>query len=436
MNRRRSIAWGALALIVVAVIAMLAFARRTSLTAADGRIPVAQVQRGDLDLKVYATGELRASHSMALTAPQIGGGALQITRLLHTGASVKKGDIVFEFDPSEQNYKLEQNRSELMQAEEEITKALADAEVQAAQDKVELLKARFDVRRAELEVQKNELVSAIEARKNELALEQAKGVLAKLEQDLKSHTASGQATILLAREKRNKAKLAMDQARTNIDNMRVSAPMAGLVAIDRNSDAMEGFGGPGMAVPDFRAGDQVQPGTSIAQVIDSKEMELTAKIGERDRSNIKIGQSAEVTFNALPGQVFRATVKTVGGAAQKEFFAWDPASKFDVFLQLPNPDTRLRPGMTSRIVILGDQRKDVLSVPRQGLFTKDGKRVVYVQNGKDFEPREVRIKSESESRAVIEGLNPGTKVALVDPTAPRKEGNPGSAAQDAGGGAN
>lgn len=435
MNHRRSITWGALALIVFAVIGMMAFARRTSLTATDSKIPVAQVQRGDLDLKVFATGELRASHSMVLTAPAIGGGALQITRLLHTGTPVKKGDIVFEFDPSEQNYKLEQNRSELMQAEEEITKAMADAEVQAAQDKVALLKARFDVRRAELDVQKNELVSAIESRKNELALEQAKGVLAKLEQDLKSHTASGHATILLAREKRNKAKLAMDLARTNIDNMRVPAPMEGLVAIERNSDAMGGMGWPGMSVPDFRAGDQVQPGTAIAQVIDAREMELTAKIGERDRGNVKIGQSAEVTFDALPGQIFRATVKTVGDMSQREFFAWDTGGKFDVSIQLPNPDSRLRPGLTARIVILGDQRKDVLSVPRQGLFMRDGKRVAYVEDGKDFQPREIKIQNESESRAVIEGLNAGAKVALVDPTAPRKEDHPGSAAQDAGGGA-
>ena len=62
-----------------------------------------------------------------LTAPPIGGGALQITRLLHTGTPVRKGDIVFEFDPSEQHYKLEQSRSELLQAEQEITKAKADA---------------------------------------------------------------------------------------------------------------------------------------------------------------------------------------------------------------------------------------------------------------------------------------------------------------------
>ena len=80
-------------------------------------------------------GELRADHSMMLPAPAIGGGALQITRLLHTGSLVKKGDIIIEFDPSEQHYKLDQNRSELLQAEEQITKAKADAAVQAAQTK-------------------------------------------------------------------------------------------------------------------------------------------------------------------------------------------------------------------------------------------------------------------------------------------------------------
>ena len=121
---------------------------------------------------------------------------------------------------------------------------------------------------------------------------------------------------------------------------------------------------------------------------------------------------------------------------RKNFSAPDPDSKFDVFLQLPNPDSRLRPGLTAHIVVLGEQRKDVLSVPRQGLFMRDGKRVAYVQNGKDFEAREIRIQCESESRAVIEGLNAGAKVALVDPTAPRNEGNPGGAARAAGGGAN
>ena len=150
----------------------------------------------------------------------------------------------------------------------------------AAQDKVALLKARFDVRRAELDVQKNELVSSIDARKNDLALEQAKRVLAELEQDVKSRSVSNQATILLAEEKRNKAKLAMDQAQGNIDKMRVTAPMDGLVALEKNEGAMGGFCCfPGQTFPEYREGDQVQPGRTVGQVVDPKEMELSAKSG-------------------------------------------------------------------------------------------------------------------------------------------------------------
>jgi HlyD family secretion protein len=434
MKRRRIILWLSSMVVLVAAIAALAAARRTSLPAADGEIPLGQVKRGDLDLKVVATGELRANHTMMLTAPPVGGGALQITRLSHTGVPVKKGDIVIEFDPSEQHYKLEQNRSELLQAEQEITKAQADAAVLAAQDKVALLKARFDVRRAELDVQKNELVSAIDGKKNQLALEQAKRVLAELEQDIQSHTASGQSTIYLAQEKRNKAKLAMDQAQQNIDKMRVPAAMDGLVSIQKNRDASGGFFFDGMTLPDYREGDQVQPGSAIAEVIDSREMEITAKINEHDRSNIKAGQPVEVEFNALPGEIFHGTVKTVGGMSRRQFWEENEGGKFDVAIQLPNINSRLRPGLTAQVVIRGDAKKNVLYAPRQALFLKDGKRVVYVKSGNGFEQHEVKIQNEGESRAAIEGLQEGNSVALVDPTAPRKAGRAGAPAPALGGG--
>ena len=178
MRSRKAITWSVVAVVLCAVVGVVAAARRVSPSTAGTDVPTVLVKRGDLDMKVFITGELKASHSEMLAAPPIGGGALQITHLLHTGSAVKKGDLVVEFDPSEQHYKFEQSRSELLQAEQEITKAKADAAVSAAQDKVALLKARFDVRRAELDVQKNELVSTIDARKNQLALEGAQRVLA------------------------------------------------------------------------------------------------------------------------------------------------------------------------------------------------------------------------------------------------------------------
>src|SRR5882724_4625787 len=103
-------------LLVLGFLAMGAAVRWSSQTSEESTIPVIRVKRGDLKPRIYGIGELRATRSTMLGAPQIGGGALQITHLLHTGARVKKDDIVIEFDPSEQQFKFEQNRSELEQA--------------------------------------------------------------------------------------------------------------------------------------------------------------------------------------------------------------------------------------------------------------------------------------------------------------------------------
>jgi HlyD family secretion protein len=434
MRSRRAISWAVVAVVLCAVVGVVAAVRRTTPTATTGDVPMGLVKRGDLDMKVYVTGELRASRSEMLLAPPIGGGSLQITHLLHTGAPVKKGELVMEFDPTEQLFKLDQNRSELLQAEQEITKAKADAEVVSAQDKVALLKARFDVRRAELDVQKNELVSSIDAKKNDLALEQAKRVLAELEQDVKSRSVSNQATISLAQEKRNKAKLAMDQAQGNIDKMRVLSPMDGLVALEKNEGAMGGFCCfPGLTMPEYREGDQVEPGRTVGQVVDPKEMEISAKVGELDRNNVKEGQPVDIQLDAFPGSTFHGTVKTVGGSNTRMFWEGDTGAKFEVTIKLTTNDPRMRPGLTAHLFINGDPRKDVLYVPRQALFLKDNKRLLYVRNGSNFDPHEVKIQAENESRAAIEGINAGAEIALIDPTAPRKATNSNAGAPGGGG---
>lgn len=435
MRSQRAITWAVVAVVLCAVVGVVAAVRRGSPAATGDDIPTGLAKRGDLDMKVYVNGELRASHSEMLTAPPIGGGALQITHLLHTGTAVKKGDLVMEFDPSEQRYKLDQNRSELMQADQEITKARADAAVVAAQDKVALLKARFDVRRAELDVLKNELVSSIDARKNDLALEQAKRVLAELEQDVKSRSASGEATISLAEEKRNKAKLAMDQAQDNINKMRVTAPMDGLVALEKNQGAAGGFFFSGMSLPEYHEGDQVEPGRSVGQVIDPKGMELVAKVGELERNNIKEGQLVDLQLDALPGSTFHGTVKTVGGNNARRFWEDDSSSKFEISVTLATTDAQMRPGLTAHVFINSDPQKNVIYAPRQALFLKENKRIVYVRNGNSFEPREVEIQAQNESRAAIAGISAGTEIALVDPTAPRKAASSSAPPLGGGGGA-
>jgi HlyD family secretion protein len=389
--------------------------RQTTVIASDTEIPTATVKEVDLQLKVFTKGALHTEQSRAVSAPPIAGGTLQIIQLAASGAHVHMGDVVLEFDPSQQEYNRAQNRSDLEQADQEIVKAKADAAVQTAEDQTALLKAKYAVRKAELEVSKNEILSPIDGQKNILGLDEAKRALTQLEQDIRSHGASNDAALAISQEKHHKAQLVMDRAELNIKNMKITSPIDGLMVIHGNRDSTGGFFMDGMTLPDYHVGDQVNPGSSIAEVIDSSRLEISAQVGETDRTNVKTGQSVDIKVDALPGESFSGKVRTVGGATAREFWDDNAKHKFDVAIQIDHVDPRLRPGFEAQLSILGDHLKKAVSLPAEAVFEHDGKKIVYCERGRGFEMQEVKVRALSEGRAILEGLPVGTVVALVNP---------------------
>src|SRR5262249_16766463 len=157
------------------------------------------------------------------------GGTMQIVHLAPAGSIVRAGDLVVAFDPAEQQFNLDQAQSELAEADEEIAKLAADTKVQAATDQVAELHARFEGRKAEIAVGGNEVEGAMKGRMNLLDLEAAKQSLAKVQEDIRTHAATNDAQGIVLREKRQKALLAIQFATHNIESMRVTSPIAGLV---------------------------------------------------------------------------------------------------------------------------------------------------------------------------------------------------------------
>lgn len=398
-------------------------------------VPTARVQRGNVSLDVAVTGEVRTLKTATLVAPPVAGGSLQLISFQATGSAVKAGDLVCEFDPTEQEYNVEQNRFELQQAEQEIAKLKADAAVQQSQDEVALLQARFALRRAELDVKGNELLGAIDAQKNLIALEEAKRTLAQVEQDVKSHAASNKASLSGLGERQAKAMMSMTVAQKNIESMKVRAPIDGLVVARQNQDASGGFYYTGMVLPEYRSGDMVNPGRTLADVVDLSGLEVQGKINETDRASLQAGQEVRVRADALPKDTVGGKLKTIGGLASRRFF-WDSDTRrqFDTTFQLDRVDGRLRPGMSAKVDIVGQLLKNVLYVPRQAVFEKEGRPIVYVKEGDRLALHEVKVKFRTASHAVIEGLNEGTEVTLVNPEATPGKGAPSSSSPGAGGG--
>jgi len=86
---------------------------------------------------------------------------LVLTSLRRQGELVKAGDVVAEFDTTEQNFKLREAEADLAEADQKVIQAEAQMQAKEEEDNYLLIKARADLKLAELEVRKNPLVSVI-----------------------------------------------------------------------------------------------------------------------------------------------------------------------------------------------------------------------------------------------------------------------------------
>jgi len=297
----------------------------------ESTIALAQVKRGDLVVKTFLRGELRAVRSLTLTAPNIGTQS-QITQLAPAGSLANRGNLIFELDDSERVAALEDSLLSVEKINEDLKKAETELDIRKSQDEVEIVRSNFQVRRAELEVRRNELISEIDARKNVLTLEEAQRRKQKLEEDIKNRLQQREAELAVLREQLNKAQLDVDRDLKRIEQSRVLAPMTGLVSVLQNRSG--GRGGFGQSTPDIREGDQIPAGMSVAQLLDLSEMELVTKVEEVERANLEENQTVVIRLDALPGKEVEGKIQRLGSTATTNIFAGEATKKFECVISI------------------------------------------------------------------------------------------------------
>jgi multidrug efflux pump subunit AcrA (membrane-fusion protein) len=88
-------------------------------------LPTTKVKKGRVTITVNARGELQGGNSEMLTAPMAGGGDLAITQLRAAGEVVNAGDVVVQFDTTQQEYNLREAESDLAEAQQQVIQAEA-----------------------------------------------------------------------------------------------------------------------------------------------------------------------------------------------------------------------------------------------------------------------------------------------------------------------
>jgi hypothetical protein len=179
----------------------------------------------------------------------------------------------------------------------------------------------------------------------------------------------------------------------------------------------------GMEIPEFKSGDQAYPGRTIAVIQDVELMEIQSRVTENDRGSLDVGLPIDARVDSQPLKRFSGKIKSLAlsaGSSSSVSFLLDylegmSTRSFDATFELDPEGEVLNPGVTTRVTINATRVEDALSLPRQALFQKAGKDIVFLKQAEGWHAQEVHIKYLTESRAVIEGLAEGTEVALVNP---------------------
>jgi len=343
-------------------------------------VPVTAVRQGDVVIRSYARGELQAVRTQTLIAPNLFG-TVQITQLAPLGAFAREKDLVVEFDDSEVRSRLEEKQLQIEQLQEQLKQQQAQLDITNNQDQVDLLRARYSVRGAELDVKRNPLLSTIDQRKNQLNLESMQRRLAQLQTNIKARQEQAKAQLDVSRLNITKAQQELRREQARLRQVRMLAPISGLVAIKQNR-GMGGGGGMnirgGIQIPDLREGDQVQPGTPIADILDLSEVQITAKVGELDRANLYEGQDATIRLDAVPDKIFHGKIKSLSGTATANMWSGDPSKKFDVVFSVDMRELMAglgaKPEQIKEAMAMAERNRNRPAAPAPAMFAMGGGR--------------------------------------------------------------
>ncbi len=153
-----------------------------------------------------------------------------------------------------------------------------------------------------------------------------------------------------------RARVAVDNARDQLDDTNVRAPINGTI-IEKQVERGQVISSPT---------NDVGGGTVLLKMADLNLVQVRTLVDETDIGKIQPGQRATVTVEAFPSRPFSGTVLKIEPQAQTE----QNVTMFPVLVRIDNKEGLLRPGMNAEVEVHVGRRDDVLTVPNAALRTQ------------------------------------------------------------------
>ena len=327
-------------------------------------VQTGKVLKQDISSFVTASGEIKPKLQVNVGANAYG----RIVRLfVKEGDHVKKGQILAQLENIQPASDVAAARATLSSNETDAVAAEASLNTSMAQlnsSKADAARAKLDYDRAQ-GLYKDQLIAKADYDSKKAAYEVAAATVAQ-----------NQARVA-------QAKAELDSSRGHISTARAQ--------LTRSSDALSKttypapFDGVVTYLPVHEGesvviGIQNQPGSTLMTIADMSVITAEIKVDETDIVNVKLGQAADVTIDAIPGKTFKGEVTEIGdnaiirssGLATTQSTASSQEAKdFKVVVTLKDPPENVRPGLSTTAKITTGTRNNALTIPIQALTVRD-----------------------------------------------------------------
>jgi len=394
--------FGFLALLILVLLPRLFVHLRQAQASPNHDESIYRIEKKKFSHTLRLTGTTMAARSFAVLAPRLEGaqvGSMVITRLAPAGSPVKKDDVLVEFDPQAQMKDYLDKKATYDNLVGQVAQKQAEEDIAHAKDDTGMQQAEDELKRAQLELQRNEIVSRIDAEKNQEAADEAQATLKQLKETYQLKRAAAAAGIRILEIQRDRAMEAMRYAQNNASKMIVRSPMAGVVVY--NTIWLGGRMGT------VQQGDQVRPGLPFMAVVDPSQMEVRVELNQVDLLRVHPGMHAKMHLDAYPGIELGATLEDLSPLGHNGQFT-DTIRVFGARFSVQGTDQRLLPDLSAALdVDLGSQ-ENIIVVPWQSVGLDSGKPFVWVGGSGSFEKRTVKTGPRSDTEVVIlSGLQEG-----------------------------
>lgn len=291
------------------------------------------------------------------------------------------------------------NRADLDAAEQQVDGArkailLAERKIDGARRRVETADKDVLVGRADIAAGEKQLGIAQalrEAARKQIAVTQA----VQRSQGEQVRIASSQVDV--AKQDAAGARIALNAARSMERYTRLTAPFDGVVT-ERMAD-------PGALIQNA-SGNQASA-RGILKIVNDRSLRVQLSVPEKEAPRVRTGAPVEIELEAFPKDKISGTVSRTNQVI-------DPKSR-TMFAEvlLPNPGSKLRPGMYARVTLTLEVHPGALVVPTAALIGKEDRFLYRVEGGKAVKtPVKVGL-DDGKLAEILEGLKPGSQVVVV-----------------------